>query len=172
MHSPAKTVAGYLKSLPPERRAVVAAVRDVILANLDDGYVEGMQYGMIGYAVPHSRFPQGYHTDPKVPLPFAALAAQKNAYSLYLMGVYCGCDDQLGVETAESKWFRQAWTATGKKLDMGKACVRFKRLEDVPLDVVGEAFRRIPADTYVAWYEKARAMAATAKRPAKRAARS
>jgi Domain of unknown function (DU1801) len=163
MISSAKTVAAYLKSLPAERRAVVATVREVILANLDSGYVEGMQYGMIGYAVPHSRYPAGYHTDPTMALPFAALAAQKNAYSLYLMGVYCGCDDTRGIETAESKWFRKAWAATGKKLDMGKACVRFKKIEDVPLDVVAEAFRRIPAETYIAWYEKARATAVKKK---------
>ncbi len=169
MISKATTVAAYLKELPPERRAVVSAVRKVILANLDEGYTEGMQYGVIGYAVPHSRFPAGYHTDPKQPLPFAALAAQKNAYSLYLMGVYCGCDEASGVVSSEAKWFRQAWTATGKKLDMGKACVRFKRLEDVPLDVVGEAIRRVPADTYVAWYEKARALTSSKPKRAKRA---
>jgi len=91
-----------------------------------------------------------------VPLPFAALAAQKNAYSLYLMGVYCGCDDQLGVETAESKWFRQAWSATGKKLDMGKACLRFRRLDDLALDVVGAAIGRLPVDEFLARYEQAR----------------
>jgi hypothetical protein len=151
MKSSASTVTAYLASLPADRRAAVAAVRQVILANLDPSYQEGMQYGMIGYGVPLAVYPAGYHANPAQPLPFAALASQKQHLSLYLMGVYCGCDE--GGETPEARWFREAWTATGKRLDMGKACVRFRRLEDVPLEVVGEAIRRLPARTYVARYE-------------------
>lgn len=147
MQSKAKTVAEYLKSLPSDQREVLAAVRTVILANLDSGFQECMQYGMVGYSVPHSRFPAGYHCDPKQPLPFAALAAQKNHFSLYLMGLY--------MNPTEVKWFTQAWKAAGKKLDMGKACVRFKKLDDVALDVVGQAFRRISADAWIATYETA-----------------
>ena len=147
MQSKAKTVREYLASLPPEQREVVAAVRTVILANLDGGFQEAMQYGMVGYSVPHSRYPAGYHCDPKQPLPFAALAAQKNAISLHLMGLY--------MNPTELKWFTEAWRAAGKKLDMGKACVRFKKLDDVALEVVGQAFRRISAAAWIATYEAA-----------------
>lgn len=145
MQSKAKNVREYLASLPSEQREVLAAVRTVILANLDGGFQEAMQYGMVGYSVPHSRYPAGYHCDPKQPLPFAALAAQKNAISLHLMGLY--------MNPTELKWFTEAWRATGKKLDMGKACVRFKKLDDVALDVVGQAFRRISAAAWIATYE-------------------
>ena len=145
VQSRAKTVAAYLAELPPERRAALSAVREVILANLDPGYEEGIDYGMIGYHVPLSVYPSGYHCDAKQPLPFAALAAQKNHMSVYLMGLY--------TEPDEARWFEAAWRASGKKLDMGKACVRFKRLEDVPLDVLAEAVRRMPSKRYVAAYE-------------------
>lgn len=167
MQSKAKTVAAYLAELDPDRRAGVAAVRNVILKNLDKGpggkggYVEGMQYGMIGYSVPHSVFPAGYHCDPKQPLPFAGLAAQKNHLSLYLMGVSCGCDG--GPPTAYARWFQAAWARSGKKLEMGKCCIRFRRADDLPLDVVGEAIRRIPAAEYVRWYLRSREEAAGGK---------
>jgi len=153
MKTDAKTVTSYLASLPEDRRAAISAVREVIRKNLDAGYEEGIQYGMIGYYVPHEVYPGGYHVDPKQPLPFAALASQKNHMSLYLMGVYCGCSEGKGGETDEARWFREAWGRTGKKLDMGRACVRFKKIENVALDVVGEAIRRIPASKYIARYE-------------------
>src|SRR5215510_3289323 len=137
MQSKAPTVKQYLASLPPDRRSAIAAVRQVILANLDDSYEEGMQYGMIGYCVPHSVYPAGYHCDPKQPLPFAGLGSQKNHRSLYLMCSYSVPENE--------RWFCQAWTKAGKRLDMGKGCVRFKKLEDVPLGVVGEAIARVPA---------------------------
>ena len=165
MQSKATTVAEYLKSLPDDRCAAINAVRKVILANLDKQYEEGMQYGMIGYYVPHKIFPAGYHCDPKQPLPFAALASQKNHLSLYLMGVYCGCAEGPGSgETADARWFREAWAKTGKQLDMGKACVRFKRIEDVALDVVGAAIKRIPAKTYVERYQNTLAETGRAKK--------
>ena len=146
--SKAATVADYLAELPPDRRTALSAVRSVILENLDKDYEEGMQYGMIGYYVPHRIFPAGYHCDPKQPLPFAGLASQKQYMSLFLMSVY-GCDDPDGKPTGEGAWFRKAWEKTGKKLDMGKACIRFKKLEDVPLDVIGEAIARVPARKYI-----------------------
>jgi hypothetical protein len=154
MQSKAATVAAYLAELPPDRRADVAAVRNVILANLDRDYEEGMQYGMIGYCVPLRVFAAGYHCDVRQPLPFAALAAQKNYIAVYLMGVYCGCDDSGKRLTPEAKWFRDAWLATGKKLDMGKACVRFKTAADAALDVLGEAIRRVPAKVYIERYSQ------------------
>src|SRR6186713_2058177 len=159
MQSQATTVAAYLASLPPDRRAAVEAVLRVVRANLDSTYQEGMSYGMIGWCVPHSVFPAGYHCDPKLPLPFASLASQKGHMALYLMGLYIDADRQ---EPELARWFREAWTKTGKKLDMGKACVRFKKIEDVPLEVVGEAIRRMPAKEYIARYTAALAGAAAA----------
>lgn len=154
MQSKATTVTAYIASLPEDRRRAVGAVRKVIRANLDSGYEEGMQYGMIGYYVPHKLFPAGYHCDPKQPLPFAALASQKNYLSLYLMGVYCGCaEGPDACETADARWFREAWAKTGKKLDMGKACIRFRKVEDLALDVIGEAISRVPAEVYVRKYQ-------------------
>jgi hypothetical protein len=158
MQSAATSVDAYLDTLPDERRAMIVALRDVILANLDSGYREAMQYGMIGYAVPHDVFPAGYHCDPKQPLPFAALASQKNYVSLYLMSLYLG--DSCDGETAETTWFRDAWAKSGKKkLDMGKSCVRIKKLEDVPLDLIGEAVRRMPASLYIERYQQGLAAA-------------
>lgn len=145
MQSKAKTVDEYLAALPADRREALQAVRKVFLDNLPKGYEEGMQYGMIGYFVPHSIYPPGYHCDPKKPLPFAGMASQKNHMSLYLMCVYSDPDHQA--------WFRQAWAKAGKKLDMGKACVRFKRIEDVPLSVIGQAVRRVPVKKYIDHYE-------------------
>jgi hypothetical protein len=120
-----------------------------------------MQYGMIGYSVPHRVFPAGYHCDPKQPLPFAALASQKNYMSLYVMSVYGGGD--------EEKWLRAAWRKAGKKLDMGKCCIRFQRADDLALDVLAELIRRIPAKDFVASYLAAREELA-AKGPKPRAA--
>jgi hypothetical protein len=146
MQSKATTVGQYLAELPADRRTVIEAVRKVILANLDRDYEEGMQYGMIGYYVPHRIYPAGYHCDPKQPLPFTALASQKNYLSLYLGCVYCG-------DVTTDKWFQQEWAKTGKKLDMGKSCIRFKKPEDLALDVIGEAIRRSPAKLYIEQYE-------------------
>src|SRR5256712_7710699 len=111
MQSSAKTVQEYLKELPADRREAINAVRGVILANLPKGYEECMSYGMIGYVVPHSLYPAGYHCDPKLPLLFANLASQKNHVAIYLMCCYG--------DPATEQWFRKAWQATGKKLDMG-----------------------------------------------------
>ena len=147
MQSKASTVAQYIAELPEDRRAAIEAVRKVILKNLDKSYAEGMQYGMIGYFVPHSVFPAGYHCDPRQPLPFAGLASQKNYMSLYLMGAYGPGE--------EARWIEQQFAKAGKKLDMGKCCIRFKKLEDLPLDVIGEAVRRVPAKAYIERYEAA-----------------
>jgi hypothetical protein len=158
MPSKAKTVAEYLAELPADRRAALEAVRKAILKNLDKNYEEGMQYGMIGYYVPHKIYPAGYHCDPKQPLPFVCLASQKTCMSLHLCCMY-GDSTQL-------KWFQKAWADAGKKLDMGKACVRFKKLEDVPLEVVGEAIRRIPAKEFIKTYESL--IESSPKRPVKK----
>lgn len=147
MQSKAATVKAYLAELPPDRRKAIEAVRKVILANLDPDIEEGMQYGMIGYAVPHRVYPDGYHCDPKQPLPYAGLASQKQYMSLYVMSVYS--------MPGEEKWVRERFEAAGKKLDMGKCCIRFKSLDDLPLDVVGELFRRVSAKDHIAFYESA-----------------
>lgn len=170
MQSKATTVTEYLDSLPADRRAALSAVRKVIRANIDKAYEEGMQYGMIGWYVPHRTFPAGYHCDPKQPLPFAALASQKNHMSLYLNCVYGG--DGAGGEAPELEWFQEAWAKSGKKLDMGKACVRFKKLEDLPLDVIGELFRRVPAKLYVQRYLGERERMAAGKAKPKAAAKT
>jgi hypothetical protein len=146
MTSQAKSVEEYVRALPVDRRKVISAVRDVILANLPKGYGECMNYGMIGYVVPHSLYPAGYPCDPKLPLPLACLGSQKNHMAIHLMNVYG--------DPATEKWFRKAWQASGKKLDMGKACVRFKKLEDVPLDVIGQVIARTPVKNHIARFEK------------------
>ncbi|MHC4091185.1 MAG: DUF1801 domain-containing protein [Planctomycetota bacterium] len=145
MQSKAQTVNQYLAELPDDRREVLQAIRAVILKNLPKGYEEGMLYGAIAYFVPHSVYPPGYHCDPRQPLPFAGLASQKNHMSLSLMCVY---DDQ-----EHEAWFRDAWAKSGKKLDMGKSCVRFKKIDDVPLKVIGEAIKRVPAKKFIEHYE-------------------
>lgn len=164
MQSKATTVKEYLENLPPDRRAAIEAVRKVILKNLDKKYKEGMQYGVIGYSVPLSVYPKGYHCTPNTPLPFAALANQKNYMSLYLMSVYCGCGPG-NPGTDHGNWFREEWAKTGKKLDMGKSCIRFKKLEDLPLDLIGQAVKRVPVKAYVQFIEDAlvRAKLATGK---------
>ena len=159
VQSKATTVRQYLGELPPERRIALEAVREVILKNLDKDLEEGMQYGMIGYYVPHRVFPAGYHCDPKQPLPYACLASQKNHLAVYLMSAYG--------EGAEEQWLRTAWAKAGKKLDMGKCCIRFKKLDDLALDVLGEAIRRVPAKKHIEIYQAA--MRRTAKTPAKKA---
>jgi len=154
MKSEATTVKAYLAELPPDRRKAIAAVRAVMLKNLPKGYEEGIQYGMIGYYVPHSVYPPGYHCDPKQPLPFAGLASQKNHMAIYLMCVYS--------DPKQEAWFRKAWAKTGKKLDMGKSCVRFRKIEDVALEVIGEVIRRVPAKKFIACFESV--LASTASR--------
>ena len=144
MTSDATTPEEYLAGLPEDRRAALSAVREVILDNLPDGFEEGIQYGMIGYYVPHRLFPDGYHCDPRQPLPFAALGSQKNYMSFHAPHVYG--DGEI------YRWFTEAWIATGKKLDMGKACVRFKKLADVPLEVVGQLIAQKSLAEYVAGY--------------------
>lgn len=145
MQSKATTVSKYLAELPVDRRKAVKAVREVILKNLPAGYAEVMANGAIGYVVPHSIYPPGYHCDPKQPLPFAGLASQKNHIGIYLMCIYSDPDHEA--------WFREAWTKTGKKLDMGKSCVRFKKIEDVPLEVIGQAIKKVPVKKFVERYE-------------------
>jgi len=141
--SKAATVEEYLAEFPVDRREVIAAVRKVVLKNLPKGYREGMNFGMIAYEIPLERYPVTYN---KQPLMYAALAAQKNYYAVYLMSIY-------GTPERERK-FREAYTATGEKLDCGKACVRFKTLENLPLDVIGQEIASVSVESYITFYEK------------------
>ena len=142
--SHATTPDEYIASLPDDRREAVSAVRETVRANLPDGFVEGMQYGMIGWYVPLERFPNTYNGQP---LGLAGLASQKNYMSLYLNNVY-------GDPSTEA-WFKERYAESGKRLNMGKSCLRFTRLEDLPLDVIGETIARVDLDSYLAGYEEA-----------------
>jgi hypothetical protein len=142
--SRATTVEEYLESLPEDRRAVVAAVRKVILKNLPKGYQESMNWGVVSYEVPLSRYPTTYN---KQPLMYAGLAAQKNYFAVYVMAA---CSPEL------EAWFRAEFKKAGKKLDMGKCCVRFRKLDDLPLDVIGQLIARVPPEKYIAYYEATR----------------
>ena len=141
MTSGAKTVAEYLDSLPEDRRAALTKVRSVIKKHLPKGFVEQIQYGMIGYVVPHSAYPAGYHVNPKEPLGFAGLGSQKNYMSLYMMTAYGW--------PGMAEWLKTEFAARGKKLNMGKSCIRFKKIEDLPLDVIGEAFGKVSMEAYI-----------------------
>ncbi len=148
MQSKAKTVGRYIASLPKERQASIQAVRRVIVKNLPQGYEETMQYGMISYVVPLRSYPTGYLGQKDVPLPYAGLASQKNYMSLYLMATY-------GDKAGEAR-FKKEYKASGKKLNMGKSCIRFKSVEDLALPVIGKAIRRMPVKKFIAAYERAR----------------
>jgi hypothetical protein len=159
--SAAPTVEAYLAELPPERRAVIASVRDLVNRHLPPGYVEAMAWGMIGWGIPLARYPDTYN---KQPLCYVGLAAQKNNYALYLMGVYA--------ESTEEDGLRAAYARAGKKLDMGKCCLRFKSLEGLLLEEVAKVVAGTTVDEYIARYEASRAPSAnkaSAKIPAKKA---
>jgi hypothetical protein len=145
MTSTATTPEAYLESLPDERRPIITALREVILKNLPKGFEEQMSYGMLGWVVPHSRYPAGYHCDPKLPLPFLNLASQKNHISLYHSALY---------EGELLNWFRAEWPKhSSKKLDMGKCCVRFKKPEDVPVALIGQLVSKVTPQQWIDYYE-------------------
>ena len=135
----------YIAGLPEERKGAITAMRDLILSNLPEGYAEEMDFGMIAYVVPLTRYPQTYNGHP---LMYAALASQKNYMSLYLMNIYG--------DPETHRWFTEEFNARGKKLDMGKSCVRFKKLDDLPLDVIGEAIGKTAPAEWIEFYEAAR----------------
>ena len=146
----ASSVDEYLAALPADRRAALSAVRNAINKNLPDGYEEGIQFGMIGWYVPLSKYPAGYGENKKVPLPLVALASQKSGMVLHFLCFY-------GHPTL-STWFANEYKKSGKKLDMGKGCVRFKKLDDLALDVVGRTIARVPVNEHIANYQAARAL--------------
>ena len=145
VRSDAPSVQEYLQELPPERRKVISAVREVILKHLPAGYAESMNWGMISYEIPLDRYPDTHNGQP---LTYAALAAQKNHYSLYLMSVYGDAEQE--------ERLREGFKKAGKRLDMGKSCVRFRKLEDLPMHVIEEAIARTTPEQFIALYEASR----------------
>lgn len=136
----------YIKQQPVESQAALKALRNTILNNLPKGFKEIIQYGMIGYVVPHEIYPEGYHVNPKEALPFMGLANQKGYIALYHLGMYA--DGSL------LEWFVKSYEALNiGKLDMGKSCIRFKRLDKIPLELVGELCSKISVNSYVSIYE-------------------
>ena len=146
MTSTATTAQEYLDSLPEERQAPMHQLRETIVQNLPNGFSEGMNYGMLGYVVPHSLYPAGYHCDPKQPLPFVSIASQKNFIALYHMGIYAM--PQL------LQWFQDEYPNHSKsKLDMGKSCIRFKKPEQIPFALIGQLMQKITPEQWIAVYE-------------------
>ena len=148
MTSEATTVDQYINEAPEDRREALHKLRNIILENLPEGFQEGMGYGMAGYVVPHSIYPQGYHCDPKQALPFMGFASQKNSINFYHMGIYAKKDLY--------DWFVAAYPKfSSKKLDIGKSCMRFKKEEDIPYDLIGELVTKMTVADWIATYEKA-----------------
>jgi hypothetical protein len=146
MQSTATTPEAYLAALPDDRKQVMHELRKVILEHLPQGFTEVMSCGMIGYVVPHSRYPNGYHCDPRQPLPFMSLASQKNYAALYHLGLYA--DQDL------LSWFTQEYSRQSKaRLDMGKSCIRFKKPDQIPFGLIGELVSRITPQEWIAAYE-------------------
>lgn len=134
-------IENLIQTMNPVDQAVMRQLRDVILKHLPQGFEEQLSYGMIGYVVPKSLYPKGYHVDPSLPLPFMALARQKHAYTLYHMGIYQ--DPQL------SKWFHEAYEATYGRLDCGKSCLRFKTKEKIPFELIGTLVEKTSVEDYI-----------------------
>jgi len=146
MQSKATTVQEYLNEAPEERKEALHKLRKTILDNLPKGFEEIMGYGMAGYAVPHSIYPSGYHCTPHLPLPFMGFASQKNSINFYHMGIYA--DKEL------YNWFVSEYTTFSKrKLDIGKSCMRFKKPEDIPFELLGELVRKISVQDWITTYE-------------------
>lgn len=148
MTSEAKNPEEYINSLPEDRKVYMEILRNVIVKNLPKGFQEGMNYGMMGYYVPHSIYPKGYHCKPTDPLPFIGFASQKNSINFYHMGIYANKDLY--------DWFVAEYPKySTRKLDMGKSCIRFKKFEEIPFDLIGELVTKISVDDWIATYESA-----------------
>jgi len=148
MQSIAKTPDEYIAGLPDDRKDAISALRKAINDNLPKGFKEGMSYGMIGWVVPLETYPAGYHCDPSQPIPFMSIASQKNHIAIYSMCIYS--DNSL------MEWFREAWPQySSKKLDMGKSCIRIKKPNDVPLELIGKLASKVTPQQWIELYEKA-----------------
>ena len=147
MKSTATTVEQYLSELPDDRKEAMLKLHNIVKNNLSKGFIERIDYGMICYSVPHSIYPNGYHCDPKMPLPFISIASQKNFIALYHMGIYSS------PELLE--WFTKSYAAkVPGKLDMGKSCVRFKKVELIPYELIGELAGKMSGEEWISCYEK------------------
>lgn len=148
MTSKAQSPQEYLNEVPTDRLPAVEKLRKTILDNLPKGFEEGMSYGMIGYYVPHSIYPNGYHCDTKLPLPFMSFASQKNSINFYHMGIYANKELY--------DWFVSQYpNYSKKKLDMGKSCMRFKKEEDIPFQLIAELVQKISVQDWITTYEAA-----------------
>lgn len=148
MQSKATTVEAYLQELPADRLPAIEALRKAIKKNMPKGFQEQMNYGMIGYVVPHKLYPKGYHCNPTDPLPFMNIASQKNFIAVYHMGIYAN--------SALLKWFTTEYGKRAKgKLDMGKSCIRFKKPEQIPVDLIGELAAKMSPTDWITLYESA-----------------
>jgi len=137
----------YISQVPEERQATLKKLRKTVKDNLPKGFEEGIQYGMIGYFVPHSTYPDGYHCTPSEPLPFMSFASQKNSVNLYHSGIYAVPEIH--------DWFVSEYPKHSKrKLDMGKSCIRFKNMDDIPFDLIGELCKKLTVNEWIAIYEK------------------
>lgn len=147
MQSKATSPEQYISELPDDRKEVIRKLRQTILKNIPSGFEEQMSYGMLGYIVPHSIYPDGYHCSPELPLPFINLASQKNFVALYHSGIYASKE--------LLDWFVAEYPKYVKtKLDMGKSCIRFKKLETIPFELIGELCTKMTVDEWIALYEK------------------
>jgi uncharacterized protein YdhG (YjbR/CyaY superfamily) len=146
MQSKAQSVDTYMSELPEERKAPMQRLREVFKANLPEGFTEEMSYGMIGYVVPHSIYPKGYHCSPELPLPFVNIASQKNFIAVYHMGIYS--DEKL------LNWFVEEFPKHSKaKLDMGKSCIRFKKMDQIPYELLGELLTKMTVNQWIERYD-------------------
>ena len=146
MQSSAQTVEEYLNEIPQERKPYFLKLRETILNNIPEGFSEEMNYGMLGYVVPHSIYPNGYHCNPKLPLPFVGIASQKNFIALYHMGIYANPD--------LLNWFVSEYPKhSSQKLDMGKSCIRFKKADQIPFDLIGELMQKMTVEDWINLYE-------------------
>ena len=147
MQSKAKTPQEYINSLPQDRKKAITELRKAIRKNLPKGFSEVMSYGMLGYVVPHSLYPPGYHCDPKLPLPYMNVASQKNFIAVYHMGCYA--------DKAVMKWFTAEYAKQTKtRLDMGKSCMRFKKFDQIPYKLIGELASKMTPQQWIVIYEK------------------
>jgi len=147
MQIKAKSVNDYLKKVPKERSEYFKMLRETILSNLPKGFDEQINYGMIGYVVPHDIYPDGYHCDSKLPLPFANIASQKHFIGFYHMGIY--------VKPDLLEWFvREYPRHSDAKLDMGKSCVRFKKMDKIPYELIGKLMRKMSVNDWIRLYEE------------------
>jgi uncharacterized protein YdhG (YjbR/CyaY superfamily) len=147
MKTPETTIVEILANVPEDRKEAFAQLHHTIVSNLPEGFEPGISYGMLGYVIPHSLYPAGYHCKPAEPLPFASIASQKNSINLYHMGIY--------LDPSLMEWFVAEYPKhSQQKLDMGKSCLRFKKTEHIPYDLLGQLMQKMTAEQWIALYER------------------